>query len=146
MRNFCAKRGLLQAAAAAVQSAGHARHRRLKKGNEYAGPSTGTTVIFGTGKKRRWRKIIAIKPITAANAAPVRRGAFSSWFMRKTLSAVAVHRCFSLPGSGSLHLHRPETDGREIGLIIDLKALPKEVQTLGGAAGTALFCAPHPQS
>lgn len=45
------KGDLLQAAAAAVQSAGHARHRRLKTGgNEYAGPSTGTGYFWNRKK------------------------------------------------------------------------------------------------
>ncbi len=68
------------------------------------------------------------------------RRAASTWFMGKTLSA---RQCTA--GRISSPFGEPETDGREIGLIIDLKALPKEVQTLE-EHGTALFCAPHPQS
>lgn len=84
-------------------------------------------------EKKAVEEIIAIKPITAENAAFTRtQGGFLQLvYAGKTYPRVAVHRCF--PFSDPDHyisIREPETDGREIGLIIDLKALPKELQTL----------------
>ena len=90
-------------------------------------------------EKKAVEEIIAIKPITAENAAFTRtQGGFLQLvYAGKTYPRVAVHRCF--PFSDPDHyisIREPETDGREIGLIIDLKALPKEVQIPDGMTDT----------
>lgn len=84
-------------------------------------------------EKKAVEEIIAIKPITAENAefSRTQGGFLRLVYAGKTYPRVAVHRCF--PFSDPDHyisIREPETDGREIGLIIDLKAMPKEIQTL----------------
>lgn len=89
-------------------------------------------------EKKSVEDLIAIKPITGENAVFARTdGGFVSLRLampdgeEKTYQRVAVHRCF--PHSDPDHyisIREPEGDGREIGLIEDLRALPEDTQKM----------------
>lgn len=89
-------------------------------------------------EKKSVEDLIAIKPITADNAVFTRtEGGFVQLCLTlpggetKTYARVAVHRCF--PHSDPEHyisIREPEGDGREIGLIEDLAALPEDTQEM----------------
>lgn len=50
---------------------------------------------------------------------------------RKQYPRVSVHRCFPFSDPGHyISIREPEADGREIGLIEDLHALPKEMRAM----------------
>lgn len=89
-------------------------------------------------EKQAVEKLIAIRPVTEKNAVFERtKGGFLRLTYteedgsQKTYPRVAVHRCF--PHSDPDHfisIREPETDGKEIGLIEDLGALPQETQEM----------------
>ena len=83
-------------------------------------------------------RLIAIHTITAENTVFEATG---GGFLRMTYTdeegerheyeRVSVHRCF--PHSDPTHfisIREPQADGKEIGLVEDLEALPREMQTL----------------
>lgn len=89
-------------------------------------------------EKKAVAEIIAIRPITADNAVFSRT---EGGFVRLDYTApdgevrsyprVSVHRCFPFTDPGRfLSIREPEADGREIGLIEDLAALPEETRAL----------------
>lgn len=84
-------------------------------------------------EKKAVEENIAIKAITAHNAVFERTegGFVRLCYAGKTYPRIAVHRCF--PHSEPdlyISIREPEGDGREIGLIEDLRALPKETQAM----------------
>ena len=84
-------------------------------------------------EKKAVEENITIRWITADNATftATTGGFLSMTFFDKTYPRVAVHRCFPFSDPERyISIREPEGDGREIGLIDDLKALPKETQTL----------------
>lgn len=84
-------------------------------------------------EKKSVEDIIAIKPITADNAVFRRTdgGFVSLEYEGKRYPRVAVHRCFPFSEPDRyISIREPEGDGREIGLVEDLKALPDEMRAL----------------
>ena len=84
-------------------------------------------------EKQAVEDLIAIRAITADNAVFARtEGGFISMDFGGThYPRVSVHRCF--PHSDPTHyisIREPENDGKEIGLIEDLSALPMETQKM----------------
>ncbi len=84
-------------------------------------------------EKQAVEDLIAMRAITAENAVFSRtKGGFVSLqYNDKTYPRVAIHRCF--PHSDPTHyisVREVENDGKEIGLIEDLNALPKDVQEM----------------
>lgn len=84
-------------------------------------------------EKKSVEDIISIKSITAENAAFARTagGFVRMTYMGKEYPRIAVHRCF--PHSDPdlfISIREPEGDGKEIGLIEDLTALPEETQAM----------------
>ena len=84
-------------------------------------------------EKKSVEDIIAIKSITADNAVFRRTagGFVEMEFGGKTYPRIAVHRCF--PFSDPDHyisIREPEGDGKEIGLIEDMAALPGELRDM----------------
>lgn len=84
-------------------------------------------------EKKSVEDIIAIKPITAENAVFCRTsgGFVSLKYEGKSYPRVAVHRCFPFSDPDRyISIREPEGDGREIGLIEDIRALPDETRTM----------------
>ena len=84
-------------------------------------------------EKQAVEDLIAIRTITADNAVFARtEGGFISMdFGEKHYPRVSVHRCF--PHSDPTHyisIREPDNDGKEIGLIEDLNALPAQTQKM----------------
>lgn len=84
-------------------------------------------------EKKAVEEIISIKRITAENAVFKRTegGFVSLYYADQHYSRVAVHRCF--PFSDPEHyisIREPDGDGKEIGLVIDINALPQETREL----------------
>ncbi len=89
-------------------------------------------------EKKAVEEIIAIRTITAENTIFCRtEGGFVRMEYqtpngeRKTYPRVSVHRCF--PFSDPDHfisIREPEADGKEIGLIEDLNALPADMRAM----------------
>ena len=89
-------------------------------------------------EKKAVEELIAIRTITAENTAFFRT---EGGFVRmeytnpdgevRTYPRISVHRCF--PFSDPTHfisIREPEADGREIGLVEDLNALPAEMRAM----------------
>ena len=89
-------------------------------------------------EKKAVEEIIAIRSITADNAVFRRtEGGFVSLEYanpgggKKTYPRVSVHRCFPFSDpTRFISIREPEADGREIGLIEDLDALPREMRAM----------------
>lgn len=84
-------------------------------------------------EKKSVEDIIAIKEITADNAVFARTagGFVRMTFGGKEYPRIAVHRCFPYSEPDAyISIREPEGDGREIGLIENLRALPKETQEM----------------
>ena len=84
-------------------------------------------------QKKAVNDLIAVRAITAENATFARTsGGFVSMdHGDKHYARVSIHRCF--PHSDPTHyisIREPDGDGREIGLIEDITALPREVQEM----------------
>lgn len=84
-------------------------------------------------EKQAVEDLIAMRNITAENAVFKRTagGFVSLEYENKTYPRVAIHRCF--PHSDPTHyisVRMPENDGKEIGLIEDLNALPEDVRAM----------------
>lgn len=84
-------------------------------------------------EKQAVEDLIAIRAVTADNAVFARtEGGFVSMdFGDKHYSRISVHRCF--PHSDPTHyisIREPENDGKEIGLIEDITALPEETRKM----------------
>ena len=89
-------------------------------------------------EKKAVEELIAIRSITAENTVFQRT---EGGFVRmdytdpegnhKQYPRVSVHRCFPFSDPGHyISIREPEADGREIGLIEDLYALPKEMRAM----------------
>ena len=92
-----------------------------------------TSVDIIEREKQAVEDLIAMHSITAENAIFKRTsgGFVSLEFAGKTYPRVAIHRCF--PHSDPTHyisVRMPDNDGKEIGLIEDLNALPAEVREI----------------
>ena len=84
-------------------------------------------------EKKSVEDIIAIKSITAENAVFTRTpgGFVSLEFGGKSYPRVAVHRCFPFSEPDRyISIREPEGDGREIGLIEDIRALPEDMRAM----------------
>lgn len=84
-------------------------------------------------EKQAVEENIAIRWITQENAvfAATSGGFLQLTFGGKTYPRVAVHRCFPFSDpTRYISIREPEGDGREIGLIDDLKALPGDTRRL----------------
>ena len=89
-------------------------------------------------EKKAVEELIAIRSITAENTVFQRtEGGFVRMDYtdpegnRKQYPRVSVHRCFPFSDPGHyISIREPEADGREIGLIEDLLALPKEMRAM----------------
>lgn len=84
-------------------------------------------------EKKSVEDIIAIKEITADNAMFARTpgGFVRMTFGGKEYPRIAVHRCFPYSDPDVyISIREPEGDGREIGLIGNLRALPRETQEM----------------
>ena len=84
-------------------------------------------------EKKAVAEIIAIKPITRDNAIFQRtEGGFVSLdYGERHYPRVAVPRCFPFSDpSRYISIREPDNDGREIGLILDLKDLSEETQSI----------------
>ena len=84
-------------------------------------------------EKKSVEDIITIKPITADNAVFRRTagGFVEMEFGGKTYPRIAVHRCFPFSDPGHyISIREPEGDGKEIGLIEDMAALPGELRDM----------------
>ena len=84
-------------------------------------------------EKKAVEDLIAIRSITAENATFARtKGGFVSMeYGDKSYARVAVHRCFPHSDPNRyISIREPENDGKEIGLIEDLTAMPKDVQEM----------------
>ena len=84
-------------------------------------------------ERKAVEEIISIKRITGENAVFQRtEGGFVSMdYAGKHYPRVAVHRCF--PFSDPDHyisIREAEGDGKEIGLILDITALPREIREM----------------
>ncbi len=84
-------------------------------------------------EKKSVEEIISIRAITAENAVFARTagGFVRMTYQGKDYPRIAVHRCF--PHSDPtvyISIREPEGDGKEIGLIEDLKKLPKDTQAM----------------
>ncbi len=84
-------------------------------------------------EKQAVEDLIAMRSITAENAVFKRTagGFVSLEYGDKTYPRVAIHRCF--PHSDPTHyisVRMPDNDGKEIGLIEDLNALPEDVREM----------------
>lgn len=84
-------------------------------------------------EKQAVEDLIAMRAITAENAVFTRTsGGFVAMdYAGKHYARVAIHRCF--PHSDPTHyvsVRESENDGKEIGLIEDITALPNEVQQM----------------
>lgn len=84
-------------------------------------------------QKQAVNDLIAVRAITAENATFARTaGGFVSMdHGDKHYARVSIHRCF--PHSDPTHyisIREADSDGREIGLIEDLSAMPREVQEM----------------
>lgn len=84
-------------------------------------------------EKQAVESLIAIRAITAENAVFARTpgGFVRLEYDGKTYPRVAVHRCFPYSDPNKyISIREPDNDGREIGLIEDLKAMPRDVQKM----------------
>lgn len=84
-------------------------------------------------EKQAVEENIAIRWITADNAVftATSGGFLKLEFAGKTYPRVAVHRCFPFSDPERyISIREPEGDGREIGLIDDMTALPEATQAL----------------
>ena len=89
-------------------------------------------------EKQAVEQLIAIRPITADNAVFRRTGGgFVGMDYTtpdgevKSFTRVSVHRCFPFSDPGRyISIREPEGDGKEIGLIEELGALPRETQEM----------------
>lgn len=84
-------------------------------------------------EKKSVEDMIAVKPITAENAVFSRtKGGFVRMeYDGKTYPRIAVHRCFPFSAPDLyISIREPEGDGREIGLIEDLKSLPEDIRAM----------------
>lgn len=84
-------------------------------------------------EKQAVENLISIRAITAENAVFSRTdgGFVRLEYDGKTYARVAVHRCFPYSDPDRyISIREPENDGREIGLIEDLKAMPRETQEM----------------
>ncbi len=101
-----------------------------------AGPDSEPDIL--QQEKKAVEEIIAIRSITAENTVFRRtQGGFVRMDYTtpegevKSYPRVSVHRCF--PFSDPTHfisIREPEADGREIGLIEDLDALPRDMRAM----------------
>ena len=97
-------------------------------------------------EKKAVAEIIAIKPITRDNAIFQRtEGGFVSLdYGERHYPRVAVHRCFPFSDpSRYISIREPDNDGREIGLILDLKDLPEETQSILEEQMALRYFTPH---
>lgn len=84
-------------------------------------------------EKQAVNDLIAIRSITADNATFARTdgGFVSMEYNGKTYSRVSVHRCFPHSDPDKyISIREPDSDGREIGIIEDLTALPSELRDM----------------
>ena len=97
-------------------------------------------------EKKAVAEIIAIKPITRDNAIFQRtEGGFVSLdYGERHYPRVAVHRCFPFSDpSRYISIREPDNDGREIGLILDLKDLSEETQSILEEQMALRYFTPH---
>ena len=97
-------------------------------------------------EKKAVAEIIAIKPITRDNAIFQRtEGGFVSLdYGERQYPRVAVHRCFPFSDpSRYISIREPDNDGREIGLILDLKDLSEETQSILEEQMALRYFTPH---
>lgn len=97
-------------------------------------------------EKKAVAEIIAIKPITRDNAIFQRtEGGFVSLdYVERHYPRVAVHRCFPFSDpSRYISIREPDNDGREIGLILDLKDLSEETQSILEEQMALRYFTPH---
>ncbi len=97
-------------------------------------------------EKKAVAEIIAIKPITRDNAIFQRtEGGFVSLdYGERHYPRVAVHRCFPFSDpSRYISIREPDNDGREIGLILDLKDLSEETQSILEEQMSLRYFTPH---
>ena len=97
-------------------------------------------------EKKAVAEIIAIKPITRDNAIFQRtEGGFVSLdYGERHYPRVAVHRCFPFSDpSRYISIREPDNDGREIGLILDLKDLSEETKSILEEQMALRYFTPH---
>ena len=97
-------------------------------------------------EKKAVAEIIAIKPLTRDNAIFQRtEGGFVSLdYGERHYPRVAVHRCFPFSDpSRYISIREPDNDGREIGLILDLKDLSEETQSILEEQMALRYFTPH---
>lgn len=97
-------------------------------------------------EKKAVAEIIAIKPITRDNAIfqPTEGGFVSLDYGERHYPRVAVHRCFPFSDpSRYISIREPDNDGREIGLILDLKDLSEETQSILEEQMALRYFTPH---
>lgn len=84
-------------------------------------------------EKKAVEEIIAVRTVTPENAVFARTpgGFVRMEFGEKSYPRVAVHRCFPYTDPDVyISIREPEGDGKEIGLIEDLRAFPEETRQM----------------